>query len=68
MAEKFTGAAHHELADKYVLQKFTDGQWKTIRECTKQGGANSAVKASKKDGFPYRVYNVTKQKVYMECG
>lgn len=64
---RFYGAAHHALSDQYILQIFEAGRWETIKSCTKSGGANAARSGTKKDGIPRRVYNVTKQKVYMEC-
>lgn len=64
---RFYGAAHHALQDTYVLQVFENGRWDTIRECTKQGGANAARAGAKKEKTPHRVYNVTKKKVYVEC-
>lgn len=65
---RFYGAAHHALQDTYVLQVFEDGKWDTVRGCTKQGGANAARSCAKRDNLRYRVYNVTKKKVYVECG
>ena len=64
---RFYGAAHHALQDTYELQTYEDGVWVTVRKCTKQGGANAARAAAKKEGAADRVYNVTKKKVYVEC-
>ena len=64
---RFYGAAHHANTDKFVLQEFVKGKWETVRECTKQGGANAARAGAKKDAHPYRVMNLTKNKVYVEC-
>lgn len=64
---RFYGASHHALQDTYILQAFENGRWETVRTCTKQGGANAARAAAKKENTPYRVYNVTKKKVYVEC-
>lgn len=64
---RFYGSAHHALQDHYELQVFENGRWEPVRKCTKQGGANAARAAAKKDDIPYRVYNVTKKKVYVEC-
>ena len=60
--------AGHDSNDVYHLQEFVKGNWHYVRKCDKQGGANTARAQSKKDGHPYRVYNITKSKVYVECG
>lgn len=64
---RFYGASHHDNTDTYELQAYEGGRWETVRRCTKKGGANAARAATKKEGIPYRVYNTTKRKVYVEC-
>jgi hypothetical protein len=58
----------HENSDKYVLQVFMNGSWQHVQRITKQGGSNSARVSAQKTGNSYRVWNVTKNAVYVEVG
>lgn len=64
---RFYGSAHHADTDRYELQAYEGGKWEPIRSCTRKGGANAARAQAKKNNTPYRVMNLTKNKVYVEC-
>lgn len=57
----------HEANDTYVLQSYVKGKWVTDRRVRKSGGANTARASAKKTGVSYRVFNVSKNAVYVEC-
>ncbi|WPH58239.1 hypothetical protein SEA_LUCKYSOCKE_117 [Streptomyces phage LuckySocke] len=59
-------AVRHEVNDVYELQVFVNGRWVKDRKVRKAGGANTARASANKTGKPYRVWNVTKNAVYVE--
>jgi hypothetical protein len=60
-------AVHHDRNDTYWLQVYVNGIWTTDRKVTKQGGSNTARASARRTGRSYRVYNLTKGAVYVEC-
>lgn len=57
----------HEANDDYELQVFVNGRWEKDRKVRKAGGANTARASAKRTGKSYRVYNKTKNAVYVEA-
>lgn len=56
----------HEVNDYYELQVFVKGRWVKDRRVRKAGGANTARASANKTGNPYRVWNATKNAIYVE--
>ena len=57
----------HDKNDSYVLQEFVNGKWVTQRKVQLKGGSVAARSAAKKKGVSYRVYNTSKNAVYVEA-